>query len=527
MRLHKQKVNMKESLIATVKKSDSCHGLELEKFPDDSNVVVLVSASGAGCGSTTVARLLRDKLGTEAQIVLVGERVRELCNIRSELDAQELDGVPALGNFDDQIYTNLDSNVPVVVEGKHATAVGPQVIDGKRKIYALNLTAPTEVTAARVLRREGIGLVDLILHPQRIVDYLTMINKRNEHIRAQIAEERRPDSLQSSNVVDTSLFHPEEVVSYIFQDDSWLVRSPKWEIEALRQKILQLQSIFLDHRIEKELRDLQHFRINIEALEYQLIHRLCVTTNAPGLAEIRAEIRSRLQGAIFSLLIKKIPRFFVRQAEQDGEQLMERQIDLCSQKWTPEYYKLAISWPTLKTILQDQELLDPFAGSGVLAHVLSAHGIPKSLVCADLSYPGGLTLNDTDYYYDPQLNTHMMRIMFDDLPSWYKPEGIRNKSMFVTHDANQLPFPNRAFDMIVTDPPYGFNLNDGGIEFFVTVLPELLRVVRKGCLLIVPQAWLNELDKRGVNFDLLVNDLSNGSSHHPTVLIYIGSCPVN
>ena len=499
---------------------------ELEQLKPSDKSIILISAQGAGSGSTTLAyeiqRKFKKTTSKQVDLILIGKRVRDMADMHNETSAAGFDKVPPVKDFDSQIYGDANQhNGPVIIEGKHETSVGPNFLSGRETdIYPINLYVNDFISATRVLRREGAQLADLVLYPEKIIAYLSMIQERNSHIKSQVQDfsSFHIESTKRRNKVDTSVYSPQEIANIMFGDNSWLYSAPEWEIDALVKVITQLKQLQLDPRIQLEFKDLPHYQTNILAVEYNLTQRLAITKNQVGLAEIRKEIKNRLLEATFALLIQKIPRFFTKHQQRDGDH--EITIDECSRKWTPEYYKLANIWPTLKSMVKGKTIIDPFAGSGVLINVIQSLELPESVTLADLSYPGGHTLNHTGHFYNPKLNSDMIKVMFDELPSWYKPNFVDRNSLFTTHDAQKMPFENRQFDLVVSDPPYGDNLKDGGIEFFIETLPEILRVTKEGAILIIPKKWIPILLEQKMRFDLLVEDMSGGNSKKPTVMIF-------
>ena len=52
-------------------------------------------------------------------------------------------------------------------------------------------------------------------------------------------------------------------------------------------------------------------------------------------------------------------------------------------------------------------------------------------------------------------------------------------------DATDLPYDSQSFDLICSDPPYGVNLDNGDLDFFLGALPGLLDITRIGGIFLV------------------------------------------
>jgi hypothetical protein len=230
-------------------------------------------------------------------------------------------------------------------------------------------------------------------------------------------------------------------------------------------------------------------------------------------ADIRDQLRKSIIDCWFGLMMKETPRFFTNEAG-------ERSLDTKSHRWTPEFYKIAEGWPTLSTMLKGKEILDPFAGAGTLAHLLVARDIVAGAQLSDIAFKGGVPLDKEGNMYDSELNSQMTQILFDDLPSWYKPDFSKITNRFHA-DALNLPIKDNAVDYIVTDPPYGRNLDRGGIGMLIGALPEFARVSREGSILMLPTNWVEEIENSGQPVTRLTGDVSRGHSKLPVCYIHV------
>ena len=482
--------------------------------------VILISAKRPGCGSTTLAEQLsgdyREKLQLNVDLLSIGKNVRSKLDVGSEEELfGKLEAVPDPLEFDRPFYSNLSPNDLVIREGKIATEIGPGLIDGDRPIVAINLVAPTVINATRVMQRQGIVAHHIIKNPQLILDFIRNIEKRVKHIE-ELGERGKSQVLDprvESFFFDTSRFRIEEIVGMLTGNQYWENEAPEWEINALAETFNLLHSLSMNVKIDP--RDKEHFENSFESVKYHA-KRLKIIKDSDGLTQVRSDIRSLLTHSVFALLMKEIPRFYVANDRQIA-------IDEDSKKWTPEYYKIMKAWPVLKTKLKDQDILDPFAGAGTFVNVLSARGIPKSVVLGDLSYTKGVPLDDSGNVYHPFYNAQMVQSMFDGLPSWYKPRCLDLWRGCITLDATKLPFSDSSFDWVTGDPPYGINFKDGGIELFIDALPEILRISKKGGIFLVTIKWIDQLEQCGLEkqIKVLTEDLSEGDSHLPTCFIEI------
>jgi len=214
-------------------------------------------------------------------------------------------------------------------------------------------------------------------------------------------------------------------------------------------------------------------------------------------------------------MMKNTPRFF---RNPEGKVL----IDDKSQTWTPEFYKIAEAWPIMTRMLKDKVILDPFAGAGTLANLLASRGIPSKIYVSDIAYEGGVPLDDEKSVYATDLNRQMYEVLFDDLPSWYKPNHSAIQEP-ITADVRNIPLFDKSVDYVVTDPPYDKNHKGGGVELLMSALGEMTRVAKRGCILLVPEHWLPILEKEGYNIRQMTKDVSNGISGFPTCYIFIDS----
>lgn len=495
---------------------------------DPRRTVILISATLPGSGSTTVAReiaeFLRQKYG-EPEMRLVGGEVRE--SLQSGDDASlnnNSDKVPDHLNFYHSFYQHLPENRPLIVENELAVATGPNFLmkngeDVTRPIIGITLHSLPMVSAIRIIiNREGKTLTDIISNPNHILSIALNLDKRTEYITKLLdivmksfKQRRLPDAVIN---IDTTRFNVQEIIGFLTGNINWLTNAPDWEVDALRRIISNLEDISLTRGLFPNLKDTPHFRENIDGVIYNLTQRLLVTINPRGLSDIRENIRKMLLHTVFALLLKRAPRFLRRQNNT-------LEIDTISQKWTPEYYKLMVAWQTIKAYLGNKFVLDPFAGAGTFINVLTARGIVRGAVLGDISYVGGRPLNGEDVFYEPDFNTYMIHALFNILPSWYKPDCLERTKGYVTLDAIRLPFTDESFDWVIGDPPYGINLNDGGLDLLFEIIPEVLRVSRNGGFFLVPIQWVKKIREKGIEVEQLTDDLSNNNSDVPTCFIII------
>jgi 16S rRNA G966 N2-methylase RsmD len=260
-----------------------------------------------------------------------------------------------------------------------------------------------------------------------------------------------------------------------------------------------------------DLRDIIHMEENLERVRYQLHERLFTIIDPKVRELIFNDIRNAIVNFIYSIF-RVTPKYYITKTGEIRK-------DENSHMWAPEFYKIARAWPLLKSLLIDKEIFDPFAGAGNLSFHLVGRGIIKRAVLGDLSYFGGSPLNGDEIYYDPFLNFGLYSSFFNGLPELFKPDNRRIS--FLTMNALNPAFGKRSFDYILTDPPYGKNLNDGGIKSFLKFTESLLPLARKGIIYLIPQEWNSVLINNGFNMQQLTNDLSLGQSKLPTNYVLV------
>jgi cytidylate kinase len=481
------------------------------------NSVYLISANTPGCGSTTLAKHLQEYLNlstsTQTYFLSIGNAVREkleLTDGKEESLSKNLDKAASLEYFVKELYLSIPQDCPVIIEGKKAIVMGQELISKTREIIPISLSAPLLTSVSRVMNREGFSLKHLVMYPETIEKYFQQIQSRVNHIKSLATDYTAPTDAPI-NSFDTSIYRPEEIVQRIMnQNQIQNSAVPTWEVKSIQSTLEQLYSLSLavkSHPLDKE-----HFYHSLHNAEYKL--KRLGTNNTVGIDSVREDLHKDLIHAAFSILIKNLPRFVM---EENGK----IKIDTISRYWTPEYYKIAEAWPTLTSMLKDKTVLDPFAGPGTLLNLLSYRNIPKSICYGDISYIGGKPINGSELRYVPELNTQMVNVVFDALPSYYKHHS---KALgYVTSDAKKLPFDSKSFDYILGDPPYGKNLQDGGVIFFVSALDELQRVTKYGGIYLVPCSWLPVLSELSVTYTVLTNDLSSGDSNNPVQYIVINN----
>jgi cytidylate kinase len=494
------------------------------------NPVFLISADLPGCGSTTLTRGIAENItaiyGVEPHVIQIGNALRETLGVTNEAELQaRLKEINDPHAFDPQFYGDLPQDRPCIIDGKLATTVGPQYIDlNDRPVISIDLTSQPLVSAKRVLQREGQQFSDIFRVQDggaALLGRLAMIERRSAHdmqMRGIVETEDGEDSNIDDGVmkyrIDTSNVSTTEVIEYFTGTANFAEHVPEWEFQALRETLATLAHlhIMLDGKVHPI--DVTHFEHQFESIRYNM-DRLGVMTHPIGIQEVRANLKKAITDCWFGLMMKEAPRFF---SNADGE----TSIDSDSPKWTPEFYKIAEGWPILSTMLKDKEILDPFAGAGTLMNLLVARNVPKSAVLSDIAFIGGVPLDAEGHTYLPGLNTQISQLLFDNLPSWYKPDFTPIKG-HVTASANKLPIKDNAVDYIVADPPYGKNCASGGIGLLIGSIREFNRVAREGSILMVPIEWMKEIEAAGYSVIQLTKDVSRGHSKLPVCYILIES----
>lgn len=465
------------------------------------NPIYLVSADMPGSGSTTLVRGMTERLAAQQGMEPYAAHAGQF------------------ETFDDQTFQSLPTDRPCIISGVLATALGPQYATPDRPVVCIDLVSQPLITAKRVLERDGNTLADIFLRErQSILGQLALTNMRMDEsytAREQALAITAPDDPNVYRFqADTSRFSAQELIEHFAGNGDFSQYVPEWEHQALQETLATLADLRAElgdrvHRI-----DVTHYDHHFEAIQYNA-ERLKVVLYPEGIAEVRATLRKAIADCWFGLTMKEIPRFF---ADQDGNAVLDTE----SNAWTPNFYKIAEAWPALSTILKDKSVLDPFGGAGTLMNLLIARCIPRSVVASDLAYEGGTPVNDTGNTYMPTLNEQAARLVFDALPSWYRPDFTSHKG-YVTADARRLPFTDNAIDYIVGDPPYGRRHPTGGLHLLLSVLGECNRVAREGSIFLVPADWPAQIEAAGHNVERLTNDVSRGLSTHPVCYIRISA----
>lgn len=489
--------------------------------------VFLVSSELPGCGSTTLAGLIARRVsdqGYDVEQVGVGDRIRETLGVKNERDfADRLGEIDDPSVLDPQIYGDLPTDRVCVVDGKLATTVGPRYL-GERPHVRINLKSDILTSAKRILQREGLPLERLLTHEgsAKLLGTIALLGARASHDRTmaegtKLFDEGRQSSKGEKEVlIDTSAMSPDEIEAYFSsdpQESRFKEYVPEWELSSLRSTLASLAYLRVVYGPNMHPNDQKHFEYQYNNLAYNL-ERLGTTLLPEGIEEIRSQIRKSLVDCWFGLMMKEMPRFF---QDVDGG----HSIDSKSQSWSPEYYKIAEGWPLLSSLLRGQRVLDPFGGAGTLVNLLASRGIVSGALVSDISYPGGVPIDQEGHVYDAEMNAQMANVLFDDLPSWYKPNRGVVESRFQS-DARKLPLRDGEVDYIVTDPPYGKNHNSGGLGLLIGCLPEFQRVTRSGSVLLLPTAWPREIQEAGYPVVQLSRDVSKGVSNYPVCYILVG-----
>lgn len=486
------------------------------------NEVFLISADLPGCGSSTlVDAIVKERQSEdEPHVVRIGDAIRQALGVTTEVELKErLKEINDPHAFDPQFYGDLPEDRLCIIDGKLATTVGPQYIDSsQREITSIDLTSHPLTSAKRITQREtGLSFPEIIFDPaqaDQLLGRFALIKNRADHDYG-LRQKMNTGIVQPvshTHQIDTSKLSREEVVDLVvphdFSFDEWV---PDWEVDSLTKTVDDLNSArrLFDERIHPA--DDIHFRYNLEGIKYK-IDRLELMLGAGAIALVRDDLKKTIIDGWSSLMMKNAPRFFV---DEDGD----ISIDKDSFGWTPEYYKIAEAWPIFSETLKDKTVLDPFAGAGTLTNLLAARNIPSKIFTSDISYEGGRPLENSGKLYAPDLNRKMWEALFDELPSWYKPNHSTIEAPR-TSDVRQLPFQDKSIDYIVTDPPYGKNC-PGGLDLLHESLREMKRVSKEGIIMLVPEEWVNELQTAGHTVTRLTRDVSRGTSSLPTCYIRV------
>lgn len=251
------------------------------------------------------------------------------------------------------------------------------------------------------------------------------------------------------------------------------------------------------------------------------VNRLCLNDRADSYRSIDLEYIRNYESKVFQDLHptikhdvvmfilgvywKRLPRWL----EQNGVKVPDDR----SIKYSPSFFKLAESWDVLNNLLGDQSILDPFAGSGSLAQFIDMTIATSQITCSDIHYGSSIS-----YSYLPEDNYREYVKLFSKLPTKYQLSASKINGYFF-QDATDLSFPSNSFDYVITDPPYGVELEEG-FETFNNSLDELIRVTTKGVLAIVPNTWLGEkvLNEKS-SIEVLLPSLGKDDAIIPTSLV--------
>jgi len=504
--------------------------------------VFLISADLPCCGSTSIAERIGQQvlsLGFDVEAINVGKIIRGKLGVNNEVElGQSIKSVYSMTEFDPEIYGKLPADKVCVVDGKFATTVGPYYIDPQRPVYSVDLTSNLLTSTKRNLGREGTPLMELLTEDASVLlKRYDLLLKRAAHennmrrlirvateaaisaeptlpliFKADGPELKTETPIEPVAVrINTNSMCKEEILAYFSgnPEDTKFKHVPTWELNALRDTLATLNYLKVIFDGKTHPSDRQHFNYQFEFARYN-IDRLKTTLHTDGISAIRLDIKKALVDCWFGLMMKQVPRFF---EDVDGN----ISLDEVSHAWTPEYYKVAEAWPVLKTMLKNKNILDPFGGAGTLVNLLAARGVIKSAVLSDIAYLGGQPIDNHGHTYATELNAQMSHVLFDNLPSWYKPNlDIIEKR--VTANSMDLPFDDDSFDYIVTDPPYGKNHDSGGIGLTIGSLREFERVTKLGTIMLLPMQptdWAKQISAAGYKVDLLTGDVSGGQSGYP------------
>lgn len=244
-----------------------------------------------------------------------------------------------------------------------------------------------------------------------------------------------------------------------------------------------------------------------------LINSLSKTSQSE-LNELRQNIRWQLNRAVFSIYLKTAPRYF---QDINGRQV----VDKLSYAWCMDYYGIDPVLKKLAQLIRNQNILDPFAGSGTDMHLVAAFCQPHSITCSDFSYAGGQYVPGTRAFYFPEKNRDEIDKIYRGLPLWYQPRLSLIMKQYKYSDAKELPYKNKAFDWVVSYPPFGIKYRLGGVDYLLKYLPELLRVSSRGVFFPALLTWKNSIKQKYPYCRDLTGDTTKGKSKYPLCFILI------
>jgi hypothetical protein len=230
--------------------------------------------------------------------------------------------------------------------------------------------------------------------------------------------------------------------------------------------------------------------------------------------DLRDKIRWQLNRAVFSLYLKTSPRFFI--------DVNEKMVcDIVSAAWTSDYFRIEPVLCHLNKYIQGKIILDPMAGSGNDMNLVAAFCRPRSIICTDMCYKNGQKVPGTEMHYQPLRNRQEIEKLFTGLPDYYQPHLSKIIQKYEYQNVKKLSFVDKEFDWVITDPPFGINFKPGGFNYFVTLLPELLRVVSCGIIFSSMLDWEKQLERKGFKITNLTGDATKGKSKYPSCYLMI------
>jgi 16S rRNA G966 N2-methylase RsmD len=477
--------------------------------------IYLVSAELPGCGSSSLSKEISRQRG--CGVISIGKGVREDLQVENENQLQaSLDRVEDPMEYDRQFYQELNSDRDYVIDGKLATTVGPHFLSDNQ-IVKVDLTSNYLLSAKRVIQREiGRNALTLLIDdegPELLLTKMNeMIERANHDRNMRNSVESRLGIITGSNIerhlFDTTIMPVKEISHTLFEKSAKHDEFSDYELDALYDNLQSMREVgvALDRKQRLHPSDAQHLEHTLSRSEYKL-KRLQATLSQEAIMGLRPDIRDGLLHGWANLFGRNAPRF---NKTPEGEIV----IDYDTTKYSPEYYKISELYQAFRHKFTNKTILDPFGGSGMMLNVFAARGIASEITLTDIQYD-----ESNGNVYVPNMNLQSWQLAFDNLPSWYHPKIYPVKTYAM--DARELKFPDKSFDFVVTDPPYGKNCLNGNLQIVKESIPELLRVAKEGVFMLVPEEWNDQLDDIGYSSKKITKDTSSGMSGLPTCWVQI------
>lgn len=131
--------------------------------------------------------------------------------------------------------------------------------------------------------------------------------------------------------------------------------------------------------------------------------------------------------------------------------------------------------------------------------------------------------NGEKFYYDPARKLTEYIKLFEKYVDFVTPPDFDKISGYEVSDVGQrLPFNDKEFDWVFSDPPYGKSMKTKGCDGLLEYLSEILRVSRNGALFLIPEHWLPQIVENGMyKAENLTGTLAHQKTNFKTTLAHV------